>query len=69
MVEQATYINSLDTLNNSKWGGTVIREAIMSQNKREEIFKVFLNDMTPELNFEGGIGIVQQSKRSRTIMY
>ena len=41
----------------------------MSQNKREEIFKVFLNDMTPELNFEGGIGIVQQSKRSRTIMY
>ena len=47
MVEQAIYINSLDTLNNSKWGSTMIREAIMGQNKREEMFKVFLNDMTP----------------------
>lgn len=33
----------------------MIREAIMGQNKREEMFKVFLNDMTPYLNFEGGI--------------
>lgn len=69
VVEQATYINSLDTLNSSKWGSTMIREAIMGQNKREEIFKVFLNDLTPELNCEGGIGIVQQSKRGRTIRY
>ena len=69
MVEQNSYINSLDTLNSSKWGSTMIREAIMGQNKREEIFKVFLNDRTPELNCEGGIGIVQQSKRGRTIRY
>lgn len=47
VVEQATYINSLDTLNNSKGRSTMIREAIMGQNKREEMFKVFLNDMTP----------------------